>query len=161
MLFVAIAEIPGILTHQLTHHDPEYRNRNHNSVRSMNMTFTFHHSEVIWAPSQIIGNFFSTICCSNKLTIYIYIFLFYQNLHTNSLVHMSHAGAYKSHCIHMQWVGWLPEKRKVYHGWSPLFNSLLRLFKSKDNTKALHYWPFVRGIHRWLVYSPSQKASNT
>ena len=129
MFFVAIAEIPGVLTHQLTHHDPEYRNRNHNSVRSINMTFTFVHSEVTWAPSQITGNFFFDHFCNNNI-----FFLFYQNLHTHSLMHMSDVGTYKSHCIHMQWMGWLPEKRKVYHSWSPLFNSLFRL-KTKITSK--------------------------
>ena len=43
-----------------------------------------------------------------------------------------------------------------YLHFSCLFNRLSRLTwnKEKTNTKASHYWPFVGGIHQWLVDSP-------
>ena len=35
------------------------------------------------------------------------------------------------------------------------FNGLFKL--TTKNTKALHCWPFVRGIHQWLVDSPHKR----
>ena len=44
--------------------------------------------------------------------------------------------------------------------WTMLSGSLFLKINSKENIKAPHCWPYMRGIHQWLVDSPSQMTNS-
>ena len=51
-----------------------------------------------------------------------------------------------SHYSEVTWALWLPKSLNTQ-----LFVQQLFQAGNKVNIKAVHYWPFVRGIHWWLV----------